>query len=151
MLQISMRFGIAVTLLSLAGLGLAKPMLPPTPEQAVESPLVLVTDYVSHDAAPTPTYFGGTIAEYQVRTVLKGQFSDKTIRIRYEFHDGTPCMEEPGWNFSDKLMPKPNSQWILFLRPGEKAEDPYRTYRGDYGRWGMNEVKLQTVQGLLKK
>lgn len=144
----------AAILLPLLTLGLvhsvdAKPMPAPTPQEAARSPLIVVCEYIDYDKDGPVTYFGGVIARYKVTSALKGQAAGDTVKIRYTFHDGTPCMETPGWTFDEKTMPKPGSRWILFLSPGAKADDPCTTYRGNYGRWPATPETLKRVEDLL--
>jgi hypothetical protein len=40
-------------------------------------------------------------------------------------------MEPDDWSFTEKLMPKKGSLWLLFI--GENGS-PHTTYRGDFGR-----------------
>jgi|GEM_PF-1788155 len=127
----------------------AKPASTPTAEEAALSPVVVVCAYVGYDKESPKTYFGGVQAEYRVVELLKGKLSGK-VPVNFDFHDHSPCLEPPDWKFEESLLPKPESRWILFLRPSEKAGDHFGTYRGSFGRWPATPENLARARKLLE-
>ncbi len=120
----------------------AKPMDNPTVEEAIQSKIIIIAEYIDYSKQGKIGYFNGPIANYKVIQVLRGKLLDETISIHYDFQDGSACVLLKGWRFSDNLMPKKDSQWILFLKDKSGDGKSYMTYRGDYGRWPVNEENL---------
>ena len=126
-------------------LAYAKDMYSPTLTEAIaQSQWIVVAEYVSYAASDEIGYFYGPLAKYKIINVLKGEQLKGNIQIGYEFHNGSACIELENWQFSDELMPKDNSRWILFLKNNEQGA--YATYRGDYGRWPASSENLQKVK-----
>lgn len=144
--------GIAAILLisNFGSFGLAKPMLSPSLREAfLEAEWIVIAEFVNYSLWRRIEYFSGPIANYRILQVLKGKPLNGAIRVRYDFHDWTPCMPLAGWKFSDKLMPRKASKWILFLVGKTDDAKAYMTYRGDYGRWPASEENIQKVVSLL--
>ena len=91
---------------------------------------------------PSPITEGATgyltppVARFQLVRVLRGEPLPTEIGVRFDFHDGSACLPREGWHFSEARMPRPLSEWVLFLT--DERDGVYRTYRGDFGRapWG---------------
>ena len=133
-------------LLLLTGTVLSKPMDTPKLSEAVRFPRVVVAEYVDHKSSPPITYFGGTLARYRVVETLRGPLGGE-VSVVYAFHDGSACLEEQGWKFSERMMPARGSRWILFLQPEGES---WRTYRGDWGRMAATPGNLEKVKAALK-
>lgn len=134
---------------------MAEPMMAPKLEEAAKSSTIVVAQYSSFKPFQEPvTYFDGVMGHYTVQKVMKGpQIRDPHINVAYAFHDGSACLEEKDWKFSEKVMPKVGSSWILFLEePNWKSsntDNAYTTYRGDFGRMPATAVNIEKVQKLL--
>ncbi len=129
----------------------AKPMAPPTLEQALRSPLIVVARYEGCDPAGA-TYFGAIKASYTLVEVWKGKLPQETkeLSVGYTFTDGSACIEPKGWKFSPTFMPKKGASFVLFLIPS--AEGSYRTFRGHYGRWqadALQKSERETLRQVL--
>jgi hypothetical protein len=144
-----------VTICAAVQPALSKPMEAPTLEEAARSNVVVIAQYVDYKPFLEPvTYFDGVMGHYVVEKVLKGKRPrDKHINVAYAFHDGSACLADKNWKFSDAVMPKKESSWILFLQePNWKSsttENAYSTYRGDFGRMPANAANIEKVQKLL--
>lgn len=125
----------------------AKPMDSPKLEEAIRSECIVIAEYISYNHDAVISYFHGPIAEYKVTDIIKGKLQDSIIKLHYDFQDGSACIAERNWVFSDKLMPEKGSRWILFLK--NKEAEIYITYRGDYGRWPFTKENLQKVKQAL--
>lgn len=139
---------IAVALLLVPTLVSAKPMLPPSDEEAIRSDWVASVEYVGRDTGHKPSYFGGALARYRVVAMHKGTGLEGIIRVLYAFHDNTPCLEEAGWKFREDMMPARGSRFILFLRHDAQSGS-YYTYRGVAGRWPLTDENVAKVRRLL--
>lgn len=127
---------------------LAEPMDPPSIEEACASKTVVEAQYLSRLRRWNPfspfTFHDGPIAVYRVLRVHRGEVPTEEIRVKFEFHDGSPCQAPEDWEFSDSLMPAKDSRWLLFLE--KRADGIYRTYRGDYGRMTGNSETDEIVK-----
>ncbi len=139
----------AMLVLLLAPVSAAKPSSTPTVEEAALSPVIAVCAYSGYEKESPKSYFGGVKAEYRIVDLLKGKLSGK-IPVNFDFHDHSPCLEPPNWKFEEGLLPKAETRWILFLRPSEKAGEPFGTYRGSFGRWPATPENLARVKKLLE-
>lgn len=146
---------VFVTLCAAVQPALSKPMEAPKLEEAARSNLVLIAQYVGYKPFLEPvTYFDGVMGRYVVEKVLKGnQPGDPHINVAYAFHDGSACLADKDWKFSEAIMPKKGSSWILFLQqPNWKStntENAYSTYRGDFGRMPATAENIQQVRKLI--
>jgi hypothetical protein len=111
---------------------MTEPMAPASIREACSSESVVEAEYLRFSSNTPISFFDGPIAGYRVIRVINGKTTAEEIAIKYDFHDGTACIEPSGWNFSDELMPLPNSKWLLFLKAS--SDNMYTTYRGDFGR-----------------
>lgn len=128
----------------------AEPMPSPTREEAIHSEWIVIGEYVGYTTSSDISYFRGPIARYLVLDTLKGDRIAGTIRVRYEFHDGSACLPLEHWRFSDEAMPEQRSRWILFLNGLIEDAQVYTTYRGSYGRWIASEDNKRQLQEFLK-
>jgi hypothetical protein len=134
----------------------AEPMMAPTKKEAAQSKWILLAKYVGYKPFQLPvTYFDGVMAEYQITKILKGpEVKDPKINVSYAFHDGSACLAERNWTFSDAKMPQKGSGWILFLeQPSFKSSytNAFITYRGDFGRVAATSSSVADVQKLISK
>lgn len=132
----------------------SKPMSAPTIEEAIESSeYILVAEYSEYSKRwqHKISYFYGPRATYRVNQILKGNSTlPKAIQVRYDFQDGSPCIESEKWRFDEKVMPQKGSRWILFLKSKGNEEDIWETYRGDYGRWEATDENFNKIKNQLK-
>ncbi len=128
----------------------AKPMLAPTKDQALNVPFIAIVEYMGYKSEGKVGYFNGPIAQYRIIRLLKGANLPEVLDVRYDFSDGSACLEESGWKFSEDLMPKKGSRWILFLDQDTQMKY-WTTYRGSFGRWDANPRNIQEVENVLKK
>lgn len=122
----------------------AKPMDRPTSEEAVQkSQSIVLAEYLDYEDQLKVDYFTGIVARYKVIKVFKGEETLSNIKIHYLFHDLSACLKPKDWAFNKKILPQPNSQWVLFLI--SKENKIYFTYRGNYGRWPATKENLEQI------
>ena len=104
--------------------------------------------FVSYHPSPITEgaigYLTPPVARFQLVRVLRGEPLPTEIEVRFDFHDGSVCLPREGWRFSEARMPRPFSEWVLFLT--DERDGVYRTYRGDFGRFplgGAGEEQLR--------
>ncbi len=141
----------------------ADPMPPASLTEAIQSPYVVLASYQSHGQVKGFTsehlYLSGFTATYKLESILKqpsngttsvaqtGLRPGKNFDICYLVHDLSPCMADQSFHFSESLLPKKNTRWILFLTTKNKQE--WQTYRGQYGRIEATAASVTNVKGLL--
>lgn len=126
----------------------AKPMLAPTLEEALRSPSIVVAEYVGVLPEQQITYFSGARVEYKLLEVLKGPSLASTFSVRYQFTDGSACLEPKNWSFEKELMPARGNRWILFLQ-GEEESGARTTYRGSFGRREASPLQVSEIKRML--
>ncbi len=134
----------------------AEPMMAPTKKEAAQSKWILVAKYKGYKPFQLPvTYFNGVMAQYKIAKILKGpEVKDPNINVAYAFHDGSACLAEQNWKFSDAKMPKIDSDWILFLDDpsfNSSYTNAFITYRGDFGRVSATSSSIADAQKLISK
>jgi hypothetical protein len=113
----------------------------PTSQEMCRAKLIVRAEYKGfRKKGAKISYFDPPLANYRVDKVLQGKYDNPEISIRYDFHDGSACLEEKGWAFSDSLMPNKGSLWVLFI---EENRTLFTTYRGEFGR-----IRAQADTGL---
>jgi hypothetical protein len=147
----------AVALLLLIGgsSSFAKPMMSPSLEEAVASPLIVEAEFVRIVGGGTQ-YFEPPIVQYRVKKVWRNVTGNNIspgarLSLSYAFHDGSACLEPTDWKYSPAMLPKLGNVQILFLRPDPNNKKAgYATYRGDFGRWDATPEKISRLETLLK-
>lgn len=125
-------------------------MFAPTKEEAFKSPLIAIVEYTGYKSEGKIDYFSGPIAQYKLVRVLKGTNALKVLEVLYDFTDGSACIAEVGWKFTENLMPQKGSKWILFLNKDAQAKH-LTTYRGPFGRWEANSGNITEVEKALER
>lgn len=124
-----------------AGSGvLAKPMPTPRLEQAVKQSTIVIAEYKGIDKSSKIDYFSGVKTRYKLiryitsnKKFKKMPQSGQSMKVNFQFDDGTACIAPKPWKFNEKeMMPPKNSKWLLFL--SGKNKGIFQTYRGSWGR-----------------
>jgi hypothetical protein len=145
--MLRLKFGLISFVMLCIGItgAFAKPMMRATLQEGVRfSQTIVVGTYQGYDFQPSVTYMEGVVARYRINEVLKGsaQLRGRIIKIRYLFHDLSPCMPAKDWSFNPKQdMPVKNTRWILFLHSNKDNTEVYDTYRGDFGRFSISRYQ----------
>jgi hypothetical protein len=129
---------------------LASPMFAPEKDRAFSSQLIAIVEYAGYKLDGQVGYFNGPIGEYKIIRLLKGAHVSGILDVRYDFTDGSACIAETGWKFTEDLMPEKGSKWILFLDKDNQMEY-WTTYRGSFGRWDANPENIQEVENALNR
>jgi len=171
---------VAVTAMAMASLGhnlLAKPLPPPSADEALDSPWIVTATYTGYkrDALASATsqdpnsnsdpflthapnlsekgdYWLPIIAYYRIDNIIKSpqkSVRPTEIKVDFSFDDNSICIQPENWHFRESMMPEKGSKWILFLKDKDSLE-VFKTYRGDYGRWEATRDNLQKVREGLK-
>ena len=127
---------IILHLLLLLPLGVsAEPMPAPTMDELCRAQSVIEAEYLSYERKSGPAagdYFDPPLAKYRTIRHIHGSKVPAELRVEFTFDDGSACLVPEGWSFSERLMPREGSRWILFIV--SSPETQVRTYRGDLGR-----------------
>ncbi len=129
----------------------AKPMPAPTKEGAFNSKYILIAEYVGYVPNQRKIeYFQPPFAEYKVLRVLKGDERPHTLKLRYDFSDGSACIAPKPWEFNKQLMPNLKTKWLLFL-VGKNSGNIFSSYRGTFGRIEATKQNILEVEAFLKR
>jgi len=134
-------------LLSAFAKPMEEPLLPASPDEICGSDSAVEATYESYKqrASSDPiSYFNPPLAVYRVTKQLHGVKTPEQIAVMFQFDDGSACIEEEGWKFSEKLMPEKGSKWLLFLKPGSEGE--FNTSRGTSGRIPIGEKSASVLE-----
>jgi len=115
---------------------------------------IILAEYKGYEADGIVSYFDPPKAIYTRTDYLKAHIpSNRIVPIRYEFHDLTKKSVKPkGWKFDpDKMMPKPGSKWILFIKSAVPIDGMLETYHGCYGRMEYNEENYDKIMQIIQQ
>lgn len=92
------------------------------------------------------TFYNPPEAIYKIERILKGPPLNRTLPLRYEFHDKTNDPKPKGWKFNEqKMMPKKGSKWIIFIQNAVPVDRKFETYHGCWGRIQYTEDNIDKV------
>lgn len=111
---------------------------------------IVVADYSGYEGKNV-TFYAPPKAVYKLDRFLKGGALNKTIYIRYEFHNKTSEKRPAGFKFSKETMPEPGSKWILFIENAVPVDGMYQTYKGCFGRVEYNDENLDKILQIIQK
>jgi len=115
-------------------------------ENCYASESILVAEYAGHEAQDTITADHQVRAIFHPRRILKGPpVGTSQLPIRFDFDDKSGGTGLNGRKFDESLMPKPGSQWILFIQYAYPQHGMYATFHGASGRIECNEANLIQV------
>ncbi len=112
------------------------------------SEFIAICTYESYEKADDISFFNPPRAHFRIDKILKGPNLNRAMPVRFEFHDKTATEKPQGWEFSDSMMPKKGSKWILFTDaaiPTETAQNSFETFRGNYGRMEATKENLDEI------
>lgn len=116
----------------------AEPMPAPSFDAlCAETKNVIVAEYQSYEPnSPTGVidYFDAPVAVFKRLQTVAGDETASEVNVRFDFHDGSPCMAPSGWKFEQRQMPQRGARFILFLTE-KNDKGTYSTYRGEFGRF----------------
>ncbi len=157
-----------ITMMAIAGAfwanaAFAEPMERASLDEAARSPHVVLASYQDFQPATGRSdediYFSGIKATYKIESILKQPQkgsrdtaipieAGKKADVKYIMHDLSPCLVDETFHFSERLMPKKGSKWILFLQMKDTNND-WHTYRGEVGRMEATEANIKRVKALI--
>lgn len=118
----------------------------------LKSEAVFIAEYKGYEKRPDITYYQPPLAKYYIEKFYKGPPLNRNIPIRYEFNEGLENQKRPeGWKFSEELMPKPGSKWIIFVENAVPVDHMFETFHGSYGRQPYTDETLDEVLAILEK
>lgn len=115
----------------------------------LRSEKIVVADFVGYEGKNI-TYFSPPKAIYKIDRFLKGGALNKTIFVRYEFHNKTNTARPDGFKFAADTMPEPGSKWILFIDNAVPVDCMYETYKGSFGRLQLTDENLDKVLQIIE-
>ena len=118
----------------------------------LRSECIVIAEYKGYEKDDMVTFYNPPKAIYRIEESLKGHDMNKTLPIRYEFHDKTNKPKPEGWKFDEKeMMPEKGSKWIIFIPNAIPVDGQFETYHGSYGRLEYNEDNYDKVLRILEQ
>ncbi len=122
-----------------------------TLDNAFTSEAILVCEYKGYEHEGMITYFKPPRANYHIEEFLKGPPLNKSLPVRYEFHEKVNQPKPADWKFSESLMPAKGSKWIIFIPNAVPIDGMFETYHGSFGRLEYNEDNLDKVLKIIEQ
>lgn len=115
----------------------------------LRSEKIVVADFVGYEGKNV-TFYAPPKAIYKLDRFLKGGALNKTIYVRYEFHNKTNTQRPDGFKFAKDTMPEPGSKWILFIDNAVPVDGMYETYKGSFGRVEYSDENLDKILQIIE-
>ena len=122
-----------------------------TLDNAFRCESIVVAEYKGFETDGIVTYFKPPLANFRITEYLKGPPLNKSLPVRYEFHQKTGAPKPKGWKFDESLMPKKDSKWIIFIQNAVPIDGMFETYHGSFGRMEYNEENLDKILRIIEK
>lgn len=113
------------------------------------SEFIAICSFENYEKSDSITFFHPPRAHFHIDKILKGPGLNKEMPVRFEFHDKTATEKPEGWNFSENLMPKKGSKWLIFS-DGIPTNGTFETFRGNYGRMEATAENLDQIYRVME-
>lgn len=120
----------------------------------LKSESVLVAEFKSYETPDGPVTFNNPpTATYKIVQVLKGPPLNKTLPVRFEFHQKIRGSgERPSdWNWQPDSMPKVGSKWIIFIQNSVPVAGRFETFHGAFGRQEFTEKNIDEIHRIIQE
>ena len=119
-------------------------------DNAVKSECIVLAEYENYEKGDIH-WNHPPLAHYHITKILKGPPLNKSLPLKYEFHDYVNTAAPSGWKFGDNVMPEKGSQWILFIEFAVPKRGMFETFQGSFGRQPATDENLNNLYSLLDK
>lgn len=117
-----------------------------------QSESIVVAEYKNYESDGLISFFDPPRANFVRTDFLKGHVPlNRSIPIRFEFHEKIGEKKPDGWKFDKDKMPKPGSKWILFINSAVPIDGMIETYHGSYGRMEFNEDNYDKIMQIIEQ
>ena len=127
----------------------------PSFENAIKSECVVLAVYDGCDNSPDIAWNHPACAHYRIYDIPKGPPLNKSLPVKYEFHDRVNIQIPVGWRFSPDKMPNKGSKWILFIENAVPKQSygkmMFDLFQGSYGAQAATEENMNHLNALLDK
>ncbi len=135
-------------------------------QNAFRSESITVCEYEGYEKRDDISFYNPPTAKYHIIKILKGPPLNKSLPIRFEFHDKTESIGQvgalhkkvetgkmpTGWKFGPDKMPAKGSKWIVFIPNAVPRRDgAFDTYQGSYGRQEASEDNLNQIYRIIEE
>lgn len=119
-------------------------------ENAYNSEFIGICTYEGYDKEVDTSFYHPPIAHYHIDKVIKGPPLNKSMPLRYEFHDKTGDPMPKGWKFGPDKMPAKGSKWLIFIENAVPISGAFETYHGTFGRQEVNDDNLNKIYSIME-
>ncbi len=135
-------------------------------QNAFRSESITVCEYEGYVKRDDITFYNPPTAKYHIIKILKGPPLNRSLPIRFEFHDKTESIGQvgalhkkvetgkmpTGWKFGPDKMPTKGSKWIIFIPNAvPRSDGAFDTYQGSYGRQEASEDNLNQIYRIIEE
>lgn len=121
-------------------------------ETMIRSESIVLAEYEGYKKSDDIRFNEPPRADYHIEKIFKGPPLNRSLPVRYEFHDLLTTQAPAGWKFDEaKMMPEKGSKWILFIEWAVAKRGCYETYQGAAGRLPATDENMNKLQFLLDK
>lgn len=113
---------------------------------------VFVAEYKGYQHEGPVSYYKPPQANFHIVEYLKGPPLSKTLPIKFEFHEKIVGEEKPAdWKFSESMMPKKGSKWLIFIPVCVPIDGKFETFHGSYGIQEWNEKNIDEIHRIIQE
>ena len=95
-------------------------------------------------------FYNPPTAKFYWIECLKGPPLNHDMPVKFKFYDHTGVKQPDGWTFGPDKMPKPKSQWLIFIPNAVPTAEGFDTFKGDYGRQEANEKNVGEIHAIIE-
>jgi hypothetical protein len=113
---------------------------------------VYVAEFKGYEHSGPVSYYKPPRANYHIEEYLKGPPLSRTLPVKYEFHEKLVGVEKPAdWKFSEDMMPKKGSKWLIFIPNCVPIDGEFETFHGSFGRQEWNEKNIDEIHRIIQE
>lgn len=135
-------------------------------QNAFKSESITVCEYEGFVKRDDISFYNPPTAKYHIIKRLKGPPLNRSLPIRFEFHNKTESIGQvgalnkkiesgkmpSGWKFGPDKMPAVGSKWIIFIPNAvPRSDGAFDTYQGSYGRQEATEDNLNMIYRIIEE
>jgi tetratricopeptide (TPR) repeat protein len=106
--------------------------------------------YEGFDKEVDTSFYHPPISHFHIDKVIKGPPLNRSMPLRFEFHDKTGDPMPKDWKFGPDKMPAKGSKWLIFIANAVPINGAFETYHGSYGRQAMNDENLNKIYSIIE-
>jgi hypothetical protein len=112
---------------------------------------VFVAEYKGYETDGPVSFFKPPQANFRIIEYLKGPPLSRTFPVKYEFHEKLGEERPKDWKFSEEMMPKKGSKWLIFVPNCVPIDGKFETFHGSFGRQEYTDKVIDEIHKIIQE